>query len=135
MPRLMTRSTHLFVSALVRYTLSLRAMSFKRRDRTLLADDDAARLRATARSDLYALGVLLFQLRSGRLPHEASSMGALLQQVATQAPPPLSTVAAGVTPALALLVGRLLAKRPAERPADAEEVAAVLRALALPAAP
>ncbi len=89
----------------------------------------------TARSDLYALGVLLFQLRSGRLPHEAATMGALLKQVATQAAPPLSSVATGVAPALERLVQRLLAKRPAERPADAEEVAAVLRALALPAAP
>ena len=87
----------------------------------------------TARSDLYALGVLLFQLRSGRLPHEAASMGALLQQVANQPPPPLSAVATGVAPVLERIVARLLAKRPVDRPADAEEVAAVLQALALPA--
>lgn len=89
----------------------------------------------TARSDLYALGVLLFQLRSGRLPHEAGTMGALLQQVATQPAPALSAVAGDVAPALERLVARLLAKRPAERPADAEEAATVLRALAVPGAP
>lgn len=89
----------------------------------------------TARSDLYALGVLLFQLRSGRLPHEASSMGALLKQVATVPAPRLATLVPGVAPALDALVARLLAKRPDERPGDAEEVATLLQALASTPAP
>lgn len=89
----------------------------------------------TSRSDLYALGVLIFQLRSGRLPHEAATMGALLQQVAMHPAPALSTVAGEVSPALERLVARLLAKRPVDRPADAEEAATVLRALVPEAAP
>lgn len=89
----------------------------------------------TARSDLYALGVLLFQLRSGRLPHQARTMGELLQKVATAEAPRLSTVAEDVSPALDRLVARLLARRPVDRPADAEEAAAVLQALAAQAAP
>ena len=42
-----------------------------------------------ARSDLYALGVLLFQLLSGRLPFDASGLGELLRQVATTPAPDL----------------------------------------------
>ncbi len=86
----------------------------------------------TPSSDLYALGALLFQLRSGRLPHEGATMGALLRQVAEVPAPPLRSHAPEVTPAFSALVASLLAKRPAERPADADAVAALLAPLAQP---
>lgn len=85
-----------------------------------------------ARSDLYALGILLFQLVAGRLPFESSALGALLRDVATLPAPDLRTLASEpddpALPALADVVAALLAKAPADRPADGTAVAAALEA-------
>ena len=74
-------------------------------------------------SDLYALGVLMFELLTGRLPHEASTLGALLVQVSNRAAPRVSTLRPDLPPALNTLVADLLEKRPERRPADANAVA------------
>lgn len=83
------------------------------------------------RSDLYALGVLLFRLVSGRLPFR----GRTAIETATRhisAPRPALAAADGsvVPPALLQLVSRLLARDPAERPADAATVARDLARIA-----
>ncbi len=82
-----------------------------------------------ARGDLYALGVMAFELLTGRLPHEAATMGELLRRVAQEPAPELTQLRPGTAPALSALVGRLLAKARAARPADAGLVAAELGAL------
>ena len=80
-------------------------------------------------SDIYALGVTLFQLLAGRLPFVDGNLGELLRQVATQPPPDLHALRPEIPPAVAACVARMLAKMPAERPAGAERLAAELRAL------
>jgi eukaryotic-like serine/threonine-protein kinase len=94
-----------------------------------MAPEQLAGETATPASDLYALGVVLFQLLAGRLPHDDTSLGELLRQVAGVPAPDLRTVRPDLPAPLALLVGALLAKRPAERPADAEAAAARLQAI------
>lgn len=88
-------------------------------------------------SDLYALGVMLFQLLAARLPFEASGLGELLRAVATTPAPDLPPLVPpphdASLPALAELVRALLAKAPAQRPPSASAVAAALRALLPPA--
>jgi serine/threonine protein kinase len=84
-----------------------------------------------AASDLYALGVMLFQLLTGRLPYEGESMGRLLQAIAKQAPPALRELRPSLPPALEPLVRRLLAKNARERWRDGQEVAAALLDLRL----
>jgi eukaryotic-like serine/threonine-protein kinase len=79
------------------------------------------------RADLYALGVMLFQLLSGHLPYESGSMGQLLLQVTRSAPKRLDDVCPGVPAALAELVAALLEKQPQRRPSDGMAVAAALR--------
>ncbi|MFO1328763.1 MAG: serine/threonine-protein kinase [Rubrivivax sp.] len=88
-------------------------------------------------SDLYALGVMLFELLTARLPHEAHSLGELLIKVTSRAAPRLHTLRRDVPAALDRLVARLLERRPEDRPASAAEVAdelAAIRAALTPAA-
>jgi serine/threonine-protein kinase len=89
-----------------------------------------------ARSDLYALGVLLFELLAGRRPHEAASLGELLHRVANQAAPDLRTLCPELPAPLAETLARALARRPDRRPGDARALASELQAAAalLPAA-
>jgi serine/threonine-protein kinase len=83
---------------------------------------------ATPASDLYALGVLLFQLLAGRLPHDHASLGVLLRQVAREPAPDLRSLRPGLPPALCAEVASLLARQGARRPADARTAAARLQA-------
>jgi serine/threonine-protein kinase len=78
---------------------------------------------ADAASDLYALGVTLFQMLTGALPFDEPSMGLLLRRVASEPAPSLRAMRPGLPPGLDLLLAELLAKRPAERPATARELA------------
>lgn len=81
-------------------------------------------------SDLYALGVLLFEMFCGRLPHEGRNMGELLQQVALETPPSLSSLRPDLPTTLSDLIARLLAKSPQQRPADATRLALELQQIA-----
>ncbi len=85
---------------------------------------------ADARSDLYSLGVVLFQLLCGRLPHEAESMAALLGQIAHQRAPDIRSVCPQLPEELALCVAAMLSKRPDARPADGRQLAHELRTIA-----
>jgi serine/threonine-protein kinase len=94
------------------------------------APEQLAGAEPDARSDLYALGVMAFELLAGRRPHEAASLGELLRRVAQEPVPDLARLQPATPPALVALVARLLARQPSERPASAAAVAAELAALA-----
>jgi serine/threonine protein kinase len=78
-------------------------------------------------SDLYALGVVCFQLLAGRLPYQAASLTDLARQQDTTAPPALHEVDPQIPRPLSLVVARALERDPADRFPDA---ATMERALA-----
>jgi beta-lactam-binding protein with PASTA domain/tRNA A-37 threonylcarbamoyl transferase component Bud32 len=92
-----------------------------------LSPEQAQGLAIDETSDLYSLGVVLYQMLSGGLPFSGDSPVAVaLKHVSTPAPP-LDPAATGISPALVAIVARLLQKNPRDRFASATELAAALR--------
>src|SRR4026209_924311 len=75
--------------------------------------------RVGARSDLYSLGVLLYEMLAGRPPFIDPLQSALLVKQATMPPPPLPRLRQDIPRPLALGIHSLLAKRPEDRPRTA----------------
>ncbi len=83
--------------------------------------------KASTRSDLYSLGCILHELLAGVRPFTAEGSFAAMRQHVDEPPPPLRSQRADAPEELEALVLDLLAKEPADRPADAAEVYARLR--------
>ena len=79
------------------------------------------------RSDVYALGVMLFEMLTGRVPFTGRSTQELMAQHIAAPAPKVSTLRAETPAALVELVERMLAKRPGDRP-DADEAVRALAA-------
>lgn len=78
------------------------------------------------RADLYALGVVGYYALSGHFPFEYEAPAAVLVAHATKAPPPLASVAPNVPAGIATVIDRCLAKDPAARWQQGEELARAL---------
>ncbi len=79
-----------------------------------------------ARTDLYAVGLVLFECLTGRLPYEASSPMAILAAVSERKVPDVSTLAGDAPPALSAVISRLLEREPGKRFASARELGEAL---------
>lgn len=84
---------------------------------------------ADHRMDLYALGLLGYELLTGKVPFKEASPQQTMAAQLTRDPEPVETTRGDVPVALAALIKRLLAKSPDDRPATAAEVVAALDAL------
>jgi len=91
-----------------------------------LAPEQARGEDAGPSADLYALGVVTYQLISGRLPYEATSLTQLALKQQQEEPPTLDTLVAAVSPELGDAVAVALALDPRDRYATAREMGRAL---------
>jgi serine/threonine-protein kinase len=92
-----------------------------------LAPEQARGEEAGPRADIYSLGVVAYQLLSGRLPYEASSLSELALKQQRELPLPLNTLNDEVSPELAQSVAAALSIEKEHRPPDALSFADILR--------
>jgi serine/threonine-protein kinase len=95
-----------------------------------LSPEQATGGAASAASDLYALGIMLFELLTGRPPFVDGNVMILLERHARSPMPSVRSVRADVPAALEALVFRLTQKKPTDRPARGRDVVDTLAALA-----
>jgi serine/threonine protein kinase len=82
---------------------------------TYMSPEQCADHGVTSASDQYALGVVAFELLTGRAPFRGSTIASVVKQQLFDPPPPLDSVLPGCDPELARAVDRMLAKKPEER--------------------
>ncbi|MBW3652583.1 MAG: Stk1 family PASTA domain-containing Ser/Thr kinase [Actinobacteria bacterium] len=95
-----------------------------------LSPEQAQGHAVNARSDLYSIGIILYELLTGKVPFEADSAVTIALKQVSEAPVPPSQINRNVTPELESVVLRALMKDPQERFADADEFIAALEAAA-----
>jgi beta-lactam-binding protein with PASTA domain/predicted Ser/Thr protein kinase len=93
-----------------------------------LSPEQAQGQEVTARSDVYSIGVMLYELLTGRLPFPGDSAVSIALKHMTEPPPPMSANGLRIEPNLEGVVLGALAKDPAARWQSAEDFAAALEA-------
>jgi len=93
-----------------------------------MSPEQLAGRKIEGRSDLFSLGVSLYQMLCGRLPFEGESMAQLMFKIANEPPTEILSVNPDVPPRLRAFLLHALAKNPDERFQTGEEFAGALRA-------
>jgi len=91
-----------------------------------MAPEQYAGDEVTARSDIYALGLVLYELFTGRQAHRGVTTARTVDAPPREAPPPPAQLAPDLDPAIEQAIVACLAPDPARRPASARQVAAAL---------
>ncbi|OHE79962.1 MAG: hypothetical protein A2107_07895 [Verrucomicrobia bacterium GWF2_62_7] len=81
------------------------------------------------RADIYSLGCTLYHMLTGQTPYDGADSMSIMMKHVTDLPPAIFKVLPGCPVPLGMLVGRMLAKNPAERHQSYEELIADLYAV------
>jgi dienelactone hydrolase/predicted Ser/Thr protein kinase len=100
-----------------------------------MSPEQARGLDVDARTDIWALGIVIYELVTGRRPFRAETMTALAMSLATDTPPPVRSVVPGIPVELERTIDAALTKDPAKRSITAAEIAVRMRGLRDHAAP
>lgn len=95
---------------------------------SFMSPEQIAGKKVDGRSDLYSLGVMLFQMLTGVLPFRGDSMAELMYKIANEEAPDIRIIRKDIPPQLANVVAVSLSKRPETRYQDGAQFAADLRA-------
>ncbi|MEJ7780955.1 MAG: PASTA domain-containing protein, partial [Solirubrobacteraceae bacterium] len=94
-----------------------------------LSPEQAQGHAVSAQSDLYGIGIVLYEMLAGRLPFDAESAVTIALKQVSEAPPPLSGLLPDLPPDLEAVTMRALEKAPANRFQDADEFIGALEAV------
>ncbi len=93
-----------------------------------MSPEQLAGKKVDGRSDIFSLGVTLYQLLSGSLPFTADSMASLMYKITSEEAPDIKTVKSDITDELSYIIARALAKDAADRYQTGAEMADELKA-------
>jgi len=96
-----------------------------------MSPEQLAGKKIDGRSDLFSLGVTLYQMVSGQLPFVGESMAQLMFKIASDPHPDIRTIVPGLPPCVATIIDRALVKDPEQRYQNGGKMARELRACLL----